>query len=183
MKKTCNKCSQFLGKKEHKCPKNPAIYLGKHAILGYEVLIEVKKKISDSHKGKKKPWAGKYKRTDAHRKHISEALKKRKITWGDKISKALRGDRAWAWKGGVSTQNRIDRTRREYFLWRNSVFERDGFICQFCGQAGGKLQADHIKPFAKFPELRYEISNGRTLCISCHKTTETYGNSKYYMSV
>lgn len=26
-----------------------------------------------------------------------------------------------------------------------------------------------IKSFAKFPDLRYELSNGLTLCIKCHK--------------
>lgn len=31
------------------------------------------------------------------------------------------------------------------------------------------LQADHIKPFA------FAIDNGRTLCVACHKTTDTFG--------
>lgn len=63
----------------------------------------------------------------------------------------------------------------EYKLWRQQVFTRDNFICQHCGQRGGELQADHIRPQSVFPELRFELSNGRTLCRPCHKLTPTWG--------
>lgn len=63
----------------------------------------------------------------------------------------------------------------EYRLWRQSVFLRDDFTCQWCGQRGGKLHADHIKSFALHPELRFERSNGRTLCVLCHRKTDTWG--------
>lgn len=48
------------------------------------------------------------------------------------------------------------------------------YKCVICGK-GGKLQSDHIKPFALYPELRFDVNNGRTLCISCHIKTDTYG--------
>lgn len=80
------------------------------------------------------------------------------------------------WKGGVTPLNQLIRSSPEYKLWRTAVFERDNFTCIWCGDNnGGNLNADHIKPFAYFPELRFEIDNGRTLCISCHKKTDTYG--------
>jgi 5-methylcytosine-specific restriction endonuclease McrA len=34
------------------------------------------------------------------------------------------------------------------------------------------LEADHIKPWAYFPSLRFELSNGRTLCRPCHDKTK-----------
>lgn len=77
------------------------------------------------------------------------------------------------WKGGVSAENRTARQNLsvtiDYTIWRRSVFERDNYTCQECGKKGGTLNADHIKPFILYPELRLEVSNGRTLCVNCHK--------------
>src|SRR3989442_14919169 len=51
-----------------------------------------------------------------------------------------------------------------YRAWRTAVFVRDDFICQHCGKRGGLLNADHIKQFAMYPELRLDVDNGQTLC-------------------
>lgn len=71
--------------------------------------------------------------------------------------------------------NRRIRYSKRMDDWRKAVFERDKYTCQGCGQKGGYLQADHIKPFAFFPESRFDIANGRTLCRPCHKATPTFG--------
>lgn len=79
------------------------------------------------------------------------------------------------WRGGITPLHRKIRNSKEYALWRTAVFERDDYTCIWCGQCGGTLNADHIKPFALYPELRFAIDNGRTLCEECHRTTDTYG--------
>lgn len=48
------------------------------------------------------------------------------------------------------------------------VLARDGYTCVLCGQKGGDLHVDHIKGWSNYPELRFEMSNCRTLCIDCH---------------
>lgn len=55
-----------------------------------------------------------------------------------------------------------------YKTWRKQVFERDDYICQECKVVGSKLHAHHIKEWATFPDLRYVLDNGQTLCVKCH---------------
>lgn len=84
-------------------------------------------------------------------------------------------DKCHLWKGGVTPiQNQI-RQSKEYKLWRKAVFARDNYTCVVCKATKCELNADHIKPFAFFPELRFAIDNGATLCVPCHKKTPTYG--------
>jgi 5-methylcytosine-specific restriction endonuclease McrA len=65
------------------------------------------------------------------------------------------------------------RLSKEYKEWRLRILKRDGYTCIKCGSKQ-ELHVDHIKSFALFPELRFEISNGRVLCKDCHMKTESY---------
>lgn len=94
----------------------------------------------------------------------------------------MKGENNVNWKGGITPVNMQIRQSREYKDWRTAVFQRDDYTCQECRGRGYKLHADHIKPFAYFPELRLVIDNGRTLCVECHRKTPTYsqGAKKIY---
>lgn len=90
------------------------------------------------------------------------------------------------WKGGKTSATKLFRQSKVYKIWRQSVFQRDSYTCISCGNKNGKgktvkLNAHHIKPFSLFPELRLAIDNGVTLCVSCHRKTDTFaGKIKNY---
>ena len=52
-------------------------------------------------------------------------------------------------------------------IWSKAVRSRDG-KCLHCGSLSD-LHAHHVKPKSTHPELKYELSNGVTLCYRCHK--------------
>ena len=79
------------------------------------------------------------------------------------------GKNHWNWKGGVTPENQRQRSSAQAKAWRNAVFERDKYICQLCGKQGGKLNAHHIKSWAKHTDLRFEVESGITLCEKCHR--------------
>lgn len=88
-----------------------------------------------------------------------------------------------AWNRGkeyeFQSENWKIRHSHKYKLWRKAVYIRDNWTCQNCGKHGGKIEAHHIKPFSQYPELRTSIENGVTLCIPCHKLTDSYGGKGY----
>lgn len=94
------------------------------------------------------------------------------------------------WRGGKSKLKRQIYNLYEYRQWRSGVFRRDDYTCQNCNNRGGKLEAHHITAFsviinhydlktveeAKNCSELWDINNGLTLCVSCHKKTDNYGN-------
>lgn len=111
--------------------------------IGRKISQETKNKLSQSHLGQ--------------------------VAWNKGIKSPLSGNLHWNWQGGVTLENHRIRSSLENKLWRIAVFKRDDYTCVMCHLRGGRLEADHIKPFSIFPELRFAINNGRTLCKPCHR--------------
>lgn len=95
--------------------------------------------------------------------------------WKEEIEKRKKTHIETFNKKGRKTHRSHHTQDTQYKNWRISIFTRDDFTCQICYIRGYRLNADHIKSWAGYPELRFELSNGRTLCESCHRTTSNYG--------
>lgn len=60
------------------------------------------------------------------------------------------------------------RQTKEDREWSKTVRARAGNRCELCG-AEKYLNAHHILPKERYKEYRYELTNGISLCPSCHK--------------
>ena len=177
--------------KKHSEETKIKIGLANSVILkGRKLSDETKQKISEGHKGLN-TWMNGKKLTEKTRKKMSLTQKQRWQNMNEiqreKHSKSISlahkgkskpnqsGEKSHFWKGGITPINTLIRTSFTYKIWRNEVFRRDNYTCIFGGEEhGNKLNADHIKPFAYFPDLRFSLDNGRTLCVDCHRKTDTY---------
>jgi transcription elongation factor Elf1 len=111
-------------------------------------------------KGKKHPLMG---------KHLSEISKGQRRSPTTEFKKGqFAKDKHPMWKGGITEENHLARGSVEFKEWRKAVFERDKYTCQECGDTKSYLHPHHIKEFAIYKELRYEVNNGLTLCKTCH---------------
>lgn len=117
-----------------------------------------------------------FSRPISQEKHRGKGRFCTKVCKGVYMSRSQQGEKNPSWKGGISPILRRLRASKRFRDWRVAVFTRDDYTCQICKKRGGYLEPDHIKPFAYYPELRFDISNGRTLCKPCHKKTDTYGH-------
>jgi len=101
------------------------------------------------------PWnKGKRYKGKLHTKEWTEKVRQALIKRADRIGrkKQLRPKHNSHWK---------------YREWRTSVYERNNYKCWICGDTN--LNAHHLKSWAKYPKLRYKVTNGLTLCEFCHK--------------
>ncbi len=78
------------------------------------------------------------------------------------IHRTNKGENHPFWKGGISKRN-----RHKLQKWRDEILKRDNYKCIKCGSSHN-LQVHHILPYSEYPDKRFDIDNGVTLCDKCH---------------
>lgn len=141
-------------------------------MLGKHLSEKIRKKISKAHKGMKFSEIHTMKgNTNGFKKGHIPWNKNKKGVYSDETRKKMGashigmcGENAGNWKGGMRKKNN-ERNDSAYQLWVSQVKKRDNNECAFKGQnCSGYLIVHHILPWRDYPELRYEIKNGITLC-------------------
>ena len=78
-----------------------------------------------------------------------------------------------------------------YIRWSHEIKQRDHHTCVVCGRRGVALNSHHLNAWASFPDERYDIDNGVSLCIDDHdrfhqiygKGNNTKAQFKEYMTI
>lgn len=145
---------------------------------------ETRKILSESRKrffenGGIHPMKGKHHTNETKIKIGKKQLGKKKVRSPEgKISfrEKTSGKNNYQWIEDRTKLSRISRQgeRRSsaYLFWRKSVWLRDNWKCKIIDEnCKGGIEAHHILCWKDYPELRYEISNGITLCHAHHPRT------------
>lgn len=145
---------------------------------GYKPTDEHLRKLSESHMGHI-PWNKGKKMPES----VIIALKNRKgskVIWSEdrknRFKERMSGERNPRW---VTDRNQIDLNKRrnwskECINWRESVYRRDNYRCKIGSpDCITTIQAHHILGWKLYPELRFEINNGITLCLVHHPRKRT----------
>ncbi len=129
----------------------------KTRMKGKKVSSATKEKMRLSAIGKKHPWA------------------------------SLKGELNPNWiKDRTKLAKRQERNDMAYKDWRRLVKNRDGWKCKISNSdCSGSVVAHHILGWAAYPELRYEVNNGITLCHFHHprKRVDETNLSPYFQEL
>jgi len=102
------------------------------------------------------------------------------------IKNLPKGENHWNWQGGIANRDIHSLNNPQYKKWRMEVFVRDNFKCRIMDEnCQGILEVHHILRWSEFPELRYKINNGITLCHFHHprKKEEEKRLSSYFQNL
>ena len=156
----------IFGKKHSEETKRKIGLANSIALKGKKHSIEQRKKNSEAHKGINTWMKG---------KHNGVEFQKGSIPWNkDKEWLEMRGENSPKYIKDRTQLKRFNDTAKDrrssaYADWRYRVKVRDKWKCRISNyQCSGRLEVHHILGYTDYPELRYEINNGITLCHAHH---------------
>lgn len=82
-----------------------------------------------------------------------------------------KGCKPWNWMEDRSQLKKSEDRREDsaHIDWSRRVKNRDSWKCKISNEdCNGRLESHHILNWKDYPELRYEINNGITLCSRHH---------------
>jgi hypothetical protein len=154
---------QAIHKGKHYSP-DTEFKKGENNWIGKHHTEVTKEKLRLVRKGKKMPQCGKKGRVS-----WNKGLRGCQTAWNKGLKGYLSGNKNPNWKGGITDKNVSLRSCVDYHLWRETIYEKNSYSCQKCGDnTGGNLEAHHICNFADYPDLVFAIDNGIAFCKNCH---------------
>lgn len=131
--------------------------------------------------GKVRAWKIVHKQYGAHgyrRRPREFSAEHREKLSAAHLARGARGDKNPRWLGGATLKNYAVRLSPEHQQWKKAALKRAGGKCEVCGVRRGEvclccgtkvaLHVHHIRPFAKYPELRFDPNNAEVVCPKCH---------------
>lgn len=91
--------------------------------------------------------------------------------WTGKKRPHISGEKSHWWIKDRTKIKISDKFKEDanYKIWRKEVYAKDSWKCKiFNSDCKGRIEAHHILNWKDYPELRYEINNGITLCHAHH---------------
>lgn len=115
-----------------------------------------------------------------HKIFIAKASEDKYCSWEcyNKDRHMPKGKDHWNWQGGITSENVRLRNSLEYKTWQLDVYKRDHYHCCKCGSKEN-INAHHIYPWKFFPDKRFDVDNGITLCAKCHKFLHSQYSKDY----
>jgi hypothetical protein len=148
--------------------------------------IKFPEKTGEKHHG----WKGGKNHCSSCGKLLSNRVAKRCkscVLIGNKRSAGLFKEKRYNYiKDRTKVKRQEERNNPNDKQWKYAVYKRDNFICRINNQdCSGRIEAHHILSWNDYPELRFNINNGITLCHAHHpkKRAEEKRLSPFFMNL
>lgn len=103
--------------------------------------------------------------------NTEKRYEKENCKWMTQVEHAPRKGKHPCWFKDRNLLKKSDRNGKSSVCmeWKKNIYKRDNWKCKINNEyCDGRLEAHHILPWIDFPELRFDINNGITLCHAHH---------------